>query len=79
VTLSLNQGVSLVWERQGHPVASAITTLAAIVAKELDPSVTITQLAADPEASPAAPPARKPSFWGRLFGKKMPTAAERRP
>jgi pilus assembly protein CpaE len=79
VTLSLNQGVPLVWERQGHPVASAITTLAAIVAKELDPSVTITQLAADPEASPAAQPARKPSFWGRLFGKKMPTAAERRP
>jgi pilus assembly protein CpaE len=77
VTVSLNQGVPLVMERQGHPIASAITTLAAVLAKELDPSVTITPIAAEPEAA-AAPQqaARKPSFWQRLFGgKKMQGAA----
>jgi len=77
VTLSLNQGVPLVWERQGHPVANAITTLAAIVAKELDPSVTITPVAAAAPDAAAAPqhPVRKPSFWERLFGKKLDGAS----
>jgi len=74
VTVSLNQGVPLVWDRQGHPVASAITTLAAIVAKQVEPAFTITQIAADPEVAPAAQPARKPSFWKRLLGKKMQDA-----
>jgi pilus assembly protein CpaE len=77
VTLSLNQGVPLVWERQAHPIANAITTLAAVVAKELDPSVTITPVAAaTPEAATAPQqPARKPSFWERLFGKKLDGAS----
>jgi pilus assembly protein CpaE len=77
VTLSLNQGVPLVWERQAHPIANAITTLAAVVAKELDPSVTITPVAAATPEAAAAPqqPARKPSFWERLFGKKLDGAS----
>jgi pilus assembly protein CpaE len=79
VTLSLNQGVPLVWERQAHPVANAITTLAAVVAKELDPSVPITPVAATAPEAAAAPqqPARKPSFWERLFGKKQLDGARR--
>lgn len=79
VTLSLNQGVPLVWNRQAHPVAGAITTLAAVVAKALDPSVTIAALPAEGEAAPAPHAARKLSFWERLFGaKKMQGAAEQR-
>jgi pilus assembly protein CpaE len=68
VTLSLNQGVPLVFDRQAHPIASAIITLAALLAKTLNPATPI-NIATDvaPTSAPATP--RKPGLLERLFGK----------
>jgi pilus assembly protein CpaE len=68
VTLSLNQGVPLAFDRRSHPIASAITTLAALLVKSFDPSAPIIPTT-DVASAPAPEAPGKPGLLDRLFGK----------